>query len=52
VVTKEFLIYNGKDPKPTGEISAEYIVDEAAAGSGSITVTEAPEKGIYAFDPP
>lgn len=50
VTTKGFLIYNGKDPKPTGQISAEYTADKAVGG-GSITVMETPEKGIYAFGP-
>lgn len=50
VAEKEFLVYNGKDPKPTGEISTGYAVGDAVGG-GSITVKETPEKGIYLFGP-
>ncbi|MGM0883505.1 MAG: hypothetical protein ACQEXQ_21035 [Bacillota bacterium] len=43
---KKFLVYNGKDPKPTGEISFDYDAGDIV-GSGNMTTTEVPEKGIY-----
>ena len=43
---KKFLVYNGKDPKPTGEISIDFDAGDIM-GSDSMTFTEVPEKGIY-----
>lgn len=39
---KQFLVYNGKDPKPTGEISFDYDAGDEV-GSGGMTTTEVPE---------
>ncbi|MDQ0899923.1 hypothetical protein [Paenibacillus sp. V4I7] len=48
LASKELLVYNGKDSKPIGDISIEYTAGDVV-GNETITVTEAPEKGIYAF---
>ncbi|MBP3961976.1 hypothetical protein [Paenibacillus lignilyticus] len=47
---KEVLVYDGEDPRPTGQLSTEYTFGDAVGGSGTI-ISEAPEKGIYVLLP-
>ncbi|REE54720.1 hypothetical protein A8990_1794 [Paenibacillus taihuensis] len=52
VNTRTYLVYNGKEPLQTGEITAQYMVDGDVGGDGAfggIAATKPHEKRIFSF---